>query len=357
MLRGLYTATSGMKTNNRKLEVITNNIANINTVGYKKDLLISESFPEILIKKINASNPFMNNEVFKGVEVKEDNGLYTVNTTSGFFRTKTINGISYQKSLNFTINKDGYLSTYYRDADGNKDTQGGYLVLGNKGPIYVGDGQLEVNERGQVLVDGNVVDSLVMPTPPGVIGTLNSGVTVDKIVVNYEQGQLFETENDLDLGIKGKGFFQIETPDGIRYTRDGSFQLNNNNELVTLDGYPVIGEYGPIVIEGSEIAVSEAGEIIVDGEFIDKIKVINIENLGDLRKEASNFYKMAEGAQIKEAPFTGTIHQGFLEKANVDPIKEMVKMMTIFRNYESGQRVIKAYDDTLGKAVNEVGKV
>lgn len=357
MLRGLYTATTAMQTNNKKLDIITNNIANINTVGYKKDLVVSESFPEALISKINAPMDFSNTEIFKGVGVEKQDGLYEINTTAGFFRIKTPNGTSYEKGLRCTVNEDGYLSTYQKDVNGGIDTKSGYLVQGNKGPIHVGDGELEVNDRGQVLVDGNIIDNLVMPVPPNVIGTMNSGVRLDRVYVNYGQGQLYQTNNNLDLGIKGKGFFQVQTPEGIRYTRDGSFQINKDQELITLDGYKVMGQDGPITIDGSDVAINELGEIIVDEEYWDTIKIVDIENMKDLRKEASNMYKIAEGIEAKEQPFTGKVQQGFLEKSNVDSVKEMVKMMSLFRNYESGQRLVKAYDETLGKAVNEVGKV
>lgn len=358
MLRGLYTATSAMTTNNKKMDVITNNLANINTTGYKKDLVISETFPEVLIKKINSPVDYAGREGFRGVEVtQEENGGYQVSTTGGFFRTKTFNGVSYEKMLNFAVNEDGYLSTYYRDQDGNIDTSAGYLVLGNRGPVYVGDAALEINDRGQVLVDGNIVDNLVMLAPPPVIGTLNSGVRLDKIEINYEQGQIFETDNQLDFALKGRGFFQIETPEGVKYTRDGSFKLNANNELVTSEGYRVLGSNGPILIEGTKVSVSEGGEIFVDDQWMDQLNIVDIQNLRDMRKEGSNLYRMAAGTEAEAQPFSGQVLQGFLENSNVDAVKEMIEMITLFRNYESNQRMIKAYDDTLHKVVNEVGKV
>ncbi|MBB6216359.1 flagellar basal-body rod protein FlgG [Anaerosolibacter carboniphilus] len=357
MLRGLYTATSAMTTNNKKLDVVTNNIANINTTGYKKDLVVSETFPEVLIKKIAGSNDMMDTDFFKGVEVVQNGNTYEMKTEGGFFRTKTPLGISYEKAVNFAVNEEGYLSTYYRDQDGNIDTSAGYQVLGNRGPILVGNGQLEVNDRGQVMVNGNIVDNLVMITPPGIIGTLNSGVRLDKIETNHEQGQVYETDNKMDLAIKGRGFFQVETPEGVRYTRDGSFKLNTAGELVTDEGYRVLGIEGPIVIEGAELAVSERGNILVDGEYIDQLNMIEIVNLRDLRKDGDNLYRLEDGMELESQPFRGEILQGFLEGSNVDSVKEMVEMITLFRNYESNQRMIKAYDDTLQKTVNDIGKV
>jgi flagellar basal-body rod protein FlgG len=339
------------------MDVITNNIANINTTGYKKDLVLSEAFPEVLIKKINAPLDFSAKETFQGVEVQQEDGGYYVRVKGGYFRTQTINGVSHQKELKFAVNQDGYLSTYYRDHNGNIDTDDGYLVLGNKGPIYVGNGGLEINEQGQVIAGGDVVDNLVTFTAPNVIGTLNAGVRTDRIEINYGQGQLYQTDNQLDFALKGSGFFQVQTPDGIAYTRDGSFKLNSNNELVTSEGYAVLGTEGPIFIDGTEISVSELGVILADEVYMDQLNIVDITNLKDLRKQGDNLYRMAQQTQPQTQPFTGQVLQGFLEQSNVNPIKEMVQMITLFRNYESNQRMIKAYDDTVGKAVNEVGKV
>ena len=357
MLRGLYTATTAMKTNEKKLDAITNNIANANTIGYKKDLVMSESFPEVLIHKVNSDMSIFGREGFKGVEIQQEDGLYSASVNGGFFRVKTPNGISNEKNLNFTINEDGYLSTYYKDSDGKINTDAGYTVLGNRGPVYVGDGQLEINERGQILVNGNMVDNLVMLMPPHGIGTLNHGVRLDRLDVNFEQGQLHETSNDLDVAIRGKGFFQIETPDGLRFTRDGSFKLNDRNELVTSEGYRVLGSNGPIYVDGKKVTFSSRGEILANGEVIDELNMIHIENLVDLRKTGNNLFKIGDGLTAQGMPFQGEVVQGFLESSNVDTIKEMVEMMTMYRNYESNQRMIKAYDDLLQKAVNEIGKV
>ena len=357
MLRGLYTATSAMKTNQRKMDVITNNISNANTVGYKKDLVLTESFPQVLIHRINSGIDTTRREVFKGVEVQQENGFYSLATTGGFFRTKTPNGTSHEGSINFTINQDGYLSTYYKDSEGRAQTDTGYLVMGNGGPIYVGDGQLEINDRGQVLVDGNLVDNLVMQLPPYGIGTLNDGVRLDRLEINFQQGQLFETGNTLDAAIRGKGFFQVETQEGLRYTRDGSFKLNQNNELVTTEGYRILGTNGPIVLNGEKVAFSPMGEVIVNDQTINRLNIIDIDNIKDLRKIGGNLFKIEDNMQLQTRPFQGEVVQGFLENSNVDAIKEMVEMMTMFRNHESSQRVIKAYDDLLQRAVNEVGKV
>ncbi|PAB58280.1 flagellar hook-basal body complex protein [Anaeromicrobium sediminis] len=356
MLRGLYAATTGMSINTKKLDVITNNIANMNTAGYKRDLVITESFPEVLIsKQVDPREGF--EEPSKGIEVTKVGSGYELKTDSGYFRTKYDNMNSHERTLKVAVNKDGYLSTFDMNSSGNINTNGGNLVIGNKGPIFVGQAPFEINENGQVLVDGNPVDNLVMPTPPGVIGTLNSGVKINKIATNFLQGNMQNTESDLDMAIDGDGFFQIQTPDGIRYTRDGSFKLNENKELVTQDGYPVLGEYGIIEIDAEKIGVNERGEILLDNEYWDTLKVVDLENKKDLRKLGNNTYKMEEGIEPIEKDFNGKVLQGFLEGSNVNSIKEMSKMISLYRNYETNQKIVKAYDETLGKTVNEIGKV
>jgi len=357
MFRGLYTAGSSLITNNKKIDVVSNNVANINTTGYKKDLVLIESFEDTLISKMNGSMPVEN---FKGapkVEIEDKGDYFKASAKGGYFRVQTHTGISYHDKAEFTVGQDGYLKTFYKNSEGNADAGYGYKILGNKGPIYVGEGQLNIDEDGNVFVDGEQIDKIVMQPHPSVIGTMGSGIKLERIETNFNQGQLITTGNTLDFAIKGEGFFTIETEEGIRYTRNGSFKLNADKKLVTSEGYNVIGPYGPIILDGEEISVAPNGDLMVDGEVIDGFEIVNIKNVRDLRKTGEGLFKMAEGIEPIEEEFTGQVLQGKLEKSNVDPIKEMVEMMTLFRGYESSQRVIKAYDDTIGKAVNEIGKV
>ncbi len=365
MLRGLYIAATGMLTNNKRVDATANNIANINTTGYKKDVVLSESFPDVLIQKLNTPLSSAKLGGAPTVEVNQEGNLYQLRTNTGFFRIQAPNGISHQRELNFTINDQGYLSTYHLDLDGNPDTHAGNLVLGSNGPIQVGRGNIQIGENGQILVNGNAVDNLVTPKPLRAIGTMNYGVYMDSIQVNHSQGEIYTTENNLDLAIQGRGFFRLRLQGqeqgpggGIRYTRDGSFKLNSANQLINSQGYLVIGaNNAPIVINGTDIRISETGDITVDNQQVGNLGIVNIANVYDLRKEGNNLYRMEENIQPQNEEFEGRVLQGFLEKSNAEPIKEMVEMINIMRNYESNQRVVRAYDDTLGKAVNEIGKV
>lgn len=357
MFRGLYTATSSLLTNNKKIDVVSNNMANINTTGFKKDLVLIESFENTLINKMNGSLNYESLQKSQQVDVKEGQGYYEVTSNTGYIKVKTHTGISFDNKARFTIGEDGLLRTFHKNKDDGIDSSNGYEILGNNGSIYVGDGELEINEKGQVFVDGELKDSLITFTYPSVIGTMNSGIKLERIETDFEQGQMLRTGNPLDFAIKGDGFFKIETEDGTRYTRDGSFKLNGNKELITSEGHKVQGLYGDIVVDGEEISLTSYGEVMVDGEIVDKLDIANIENIRDLRKTETGLYKIEEGIEVQEKPFDGQVLQGRLEKSNVDPIKEMIAMMTLYRGYESSQKLIKAYDETIGKAVTEVGRV
>lgn len=357
MFRGLYMASSSLITNNRKIDVVSNNIANVNTTGFKKDLVLLESFEDALISKMDGNIIPENLRNLHQVEVNNENDYFEVKSNTGYMRVKTPTGTSFHNKARFTVGEDGFLRTFYKDREGKVNSEYGYEILGNSGSIYVGDGELDIDESGRVFVDGELVDSLITYTHPSVIGTMNSGVKLERIETNFEQGQLIRTGNPLDFAIRGSGFFKIETDEGIRYTRDGSFKLNENKELITSEGHKVQGMYGNIFLDGEEISLTPQGEIMVDGEIVDELDMVNIKNIRDLRKTERGLYKIAENIEAEEESFDGQVFQGQLEKSNVDPIKEMVAMMTLYRGYESSQRVIKAYDETIGKAVNEVGKV
>ncbi len=357
MFRGLYISGSALITNNNKIDVVSNNIANINTTGYKKDLVLIESFEDTLISKRNGSLNLGRLSQENLFQIEEFDDYYRVESKAGFFKVKTPTGVSYNNQAQFTVGSDGYLRTFYKTQEGDIDSNYGYQVLGKKGPIYVGDGELNIDESGNVSVDGEIVDSLVTVPHHTVIGTMSSGIKLERIETNFQQGQLQTTDNILDFAIRGEGFFVVETQEGIKYTRDGSFKLNEYNELVTSEGYKVQGQYGTIILEGEDIGVDSDGNILVDGEIIDRFEIHNIKNYRDLRKTGEGLFEMEDGIEAELENFEGQILQGRLEGSNVDPIKEMVEMMTLYRGYESNQKMIKAYDETISKAVNEVGKV
>lgn len=366
MFRGLYTVTSGMQTNQKKLDVISNNIANANTSGYKKDVVISEAFPEMLISKINGKldNDLNNTYNNPQLDVQRDGQGFYIKSNKGFFTVDSPMGTSYNKSVRFSVDNEGYLKTYTRDIKKGIDTSTGFYVLDSeKNKIKVNNNDIQVDDKsGNVISNGNVIANLIYTPSKNVIGTINGGLRFDRIQTNFISGQIKPTDNKLDFAIKGEGFFKVQSEDGIRYTRDGSFSLNDKGELINSNGNYVLGKKGIITLD-KDFKINKDGEIYIKDEdygtyeYYDKIDAVNVLNVNALRKEGNNLYKVEEGINPDEQKLDGDLLQGFIETSNVNSVNEMVDMITVFREYESNQKVVKAYDEMMGKAVNEIGKV
>lgn len=250
MIRGLYTAASGMMVEAARQETITNNLANSETAGFKKDLALQRAQAEMPVARTGAA-PY--------------------------------------------------------------------------------------------------------PVIRPVIGMLGFGALVDGMHRSQQQGSLQETGGSLDLAISGDGFFTVETPQGLRYTRNGSFALDGERNLVTEQGYRVLGTGGPLQIAAGELRIDSDGQMFVDGQLQGQLRLAAFEDEGLLRKQGESLYAAGEGQG--ELPFIGQLRQGFLEASNVEAIEEMVRMLATMRAYETNQRAVQAQDELLGKAVNEIGSL
>ena len=251
MLRSLYIAGTGMITERSKMDVITNNIANIETVGYKKDQMISRSFSDLLLEQINDPNI--------------------------------------------------------------------------------------INQRTEV-------------------GPLNTGTHIDEIVTDFTQGSLEFTEENTDLAIQGDGYFSVLTPQGIRYTRSGNFAVDSNGDLVTQEGYYVLGQDGGRIHIGTdEFSVSGKGTIMAGNQTVGTIRLVAFQDQTVLRKTGENLYTTYNNSQPAQVA-TASIKQGYLENSNVDMATEMVDMLATNRAYESNQRIVKMVDESLGKTVNDIAR-
>lgn len=257
MVKGLFTSWTGMANEQKRLDVITNNLANAATAGYKKDGVTNQSFKNLLAYK-----------------VKDVSESYT-------------------------------------------DKQ---------------------------------------------IGKMSLGVRLGEVYTNYDQGSLRSTGNTFDFAIQGKGFFNVATTDKdgnqvMKYTRDGSFTMDQNGKLVDVNGNTLMGEGGEITIPGdtADVKVDENGRIYADGEYIDKIKLTDFTDYNYLKKQGDSFYLAVDGATQLDS--TAGIQQGYTEQSNVNVVTEMTSMIAITRAYEANQKVIQAIDGTLELAANSVGKV
>jgi flagellar basal-body rod protein FlgG len=180
---------------------------------------------------------------------------------------------------------------------------------------------------------------------------------------DFSDGSLKPTNNPLDLAMTGKGFFTIETQDGIRYTRNGNFALSTDGILVTSNGNPVMGTSGKIQLPDSrtlsqgDITVNEQGEITIDKKPVAKLRIATFDDLSTLKKDKACMF--ATDAPERAATVDGksaAVHQGYLEESNVEGIQEMVQMLELSKSFETDQKAIQAQDATLDKAM-EVGRV
>ncbi|RJQ51079.1 MAG: flagellar hook-basal body protein [Desulfobacteraceae bacterium] len=183
------------------------------------------------------------------------------------------------------------------------------------------------------------------------------------MTTDHAPGPSIRTENALDLAIDEEGFFKIQTPRGIRYTRNGTFTLNSDNVLVTQNGDPVMSDQGSILIEGDNVKVGEAGEIWVqnpatrDFEMAGQLAVVTFAAKEKLTKEGDSLF-VYNGSEDEETVSSNfRVKQGELEASNIETVIEMTKMVETMRNYESCMKVIQSLDETDAKAINEVGKV
>lgn len=174
---------------------------------------------------------------------------------------------------------------------------------------------------------------------------------------DFKAGDIMYTGNQMDLALAGKGFFKIQTARGIRYTRNGALTRNTEGMLATAQGDAVMGQNGPIKIEGQKVDILHNGQILVDGKRVDRLEVVDFDDLQQLRKEGASMFRYQgedDGIQSVE---TLDIRQGYLEGSNVNSTEEMIKMIETMRAFESSQRAIHTIDDITSKMVNDYGLI
>ena len=173
----------------------------------------------------------------------------------------------------------------------------------------------------------------------------------------FSTGPIQLTGNTFDVALDGPGFFCIETPNGVEYTRNGTFAINSNRELVTQEGFPVLGEGGPITIqnEAGRVQIGEKGDIFVDGEMGDRLSIRSFLDNRFLKRTSETRYIPVDENVIPHIPERTGVVQGALEMSNVNVVKEMTDLIEIHRGYESYQKIIRSMDECSSKAINEMG--
>lgn len=176
------------------------------------------------------------------------------------------------------------------------------------------------------------------------------------LTTDFTQGDIQVTDNRLDVALADEGFFKVETPLGIRYTRDGAFTVDMEGQLVNQRGDVVQGEGGPIVIQGREVNITGEGDVQVDGEIVGRIAVVTFDDPENLRKEGANLFVHTAEAPGEVPPPSVSVVQGALEKPNVNVVSEMTDMIETHRLFEAYTKLIQAIDETDTRAVTEVGR-
>ena len=284
MLKGLYTAYTGMLNEQHRMDVMTNNLANADTNGYKKEGATSQAFDNVLAYKIK--------------DLSEPGNLPKL--------------LSTPKAI------DEY--------EANNEANENYM-------------QRRVRRVG-----------------------MNLGVKTGENYVDYSEGPIKTTGNTFDLAISDRGFFAVEYTNkegetSTKYTRDGNFTMDRQGYLVTQDGDFVLDTNGRQIKMNPalQVSIDRAGNITQDGVDVATIGLTDFEDYDYLKRFGENFFEAVDGATEIESE--SDIYSGYLELSNISVVTEMVNMIAIQRQYDSNQKVITTYDDTLETAVNQLGKV
>jgi len=195
--------------------------------------------------------------------------------------------------------------------------------------------------------------------------SLGSGVRTVATEKIHSQGNVLNTGNNLDVAIQGRGFFQVLQPDGTTaYTRDGSFQVDSQGQVVTASGYPL---QPTLTVPANVVSVTIGSDGVVEAlaagsstpTSIGTFQLADFINPAGLEAMGENLYKesVASGSPQTAAPQSsgiGGLLQGFLESSNVNVVEELVNMIEAQRAYEMNSKAVSAIDDMLQTAAQQL---
>lgn len=277
LFKGFYTVATGMIAQQRRTELLTNNLSNANTPGFKADQSTIRSFPDMLMSSVGTTN----------ATAKQQAGSQ-------------------------------YMSQ---------------------------------------------------------VGALNTGIYMQETLPNYIQGQIYSTDFTTDMalidgylpqnadGVTGSIFFRLAHPDGGEaYTRNGNFTLDGQGYLVNPQGLYVLSDTSQrIQLPNDDFRLDENGAIYVNDQQVARVGVSFADNPNMLRKQDNGLIRTENGDNLPTAyganGVSFTLRQNYLEGSNVDSSRTMTDLMTAYRAFEANQKVLQAYDRSMEKAVNEIGKV
>lgn len=190
-----------------------------------------------------------------------------------------------------------------------------------------------------------------------------SFVELDAVYTDFRQGTLQKSGRALDVAIEGTGFFEVLTPSGVRYSRQGNFSIDKEGHLVNSSGFPVLSQGAQaapdqrvIRLGQGPIQITEEGFIIQNGAQLARIGVQEFHETQWLEKMGNSLFRNTNAENIKTGPNSTKLHQGFFEGSNVNAVTEMTRLIEATRSYESHMQAIKAYQEIDSKSVNEITK-
>jgi len=167
---------------------------------------------------------------------------------------------------------------------------------------------------------------------------------------DFGAGTHLRTGNPLDVALDGKGFLSVE---GGRYTRKGDLRIGRDGSLVTQEGLKVLGSKGPIKLPAGQADIAPSGEVRVNGKPVDTLKIVDFANQGELRELEGGYYS----ANLPSIRSNAVVAPGHLEASNVDVVKEMVRMISTLREFETYQKAIQMFDEAAARINNDMAKV
>lgn len=189
------------------------------------------------------------------------------------------------------------------------------------------------------------------------IGRAGTGVSLAALTTDLSDGPMKLTSNQFDFAVAGEGFFRVQTPDGIRYTRDGRFYRDLNGSLITGEGYPVLGANGPITLPDGQLTATPNGQLFVNDAFIAQLSLARFGDPANLIKDGdTTFAARGQEPELIDAA-EARIYQGYLEDSNVDASQAVTEMMSVLRAYQASQRLVQFQDQINGRTVSELGRV
>lgn len=170
----------------------------------------------------------------------------------------------------------------------------------------------------------------------------------------FTQGTVVQTQNQHEIALSGDGFFEVQTAEGIFYTRRGDLRVNERGELALSTGALILGKSGPLQINDSPFTIDSQGIVYVDNQKIDQLNLVQFTQLQKLNYRGQGLYE----ALCSPNPVTSNtrVLQGFIEQSNVKSIDEMLELLKTSRHFEASQRIMRTADGLLSTAINQLGE-